>query len=40
LWGSIHPDNVSSMHNALRVGRRPVGAYVWVTPPGLPGMPA
>jgi L-amino acid N-acyltransferase YncA len=40
LWGSIHPDNVSSMRNALRVGRRPVGAYAWVTPPGLPGMPA
>jgi GNAT superfamily N-acetyltransferase len=39
LWGSIHPDNVSSMRNALRVGRRPVGAYAWVTPPGLPGMP-
>jgi L-amino acid N-acyltransferase YncA len=40
LWGSIHPDNVSSMRNARRVGRRPVGAYVWVTPPGLPGMSA
>jgi L-amino acid N-acyltransferase YncA len=40
VWGSIHPDNVASMRNALRVGRRPVGAYVWVTPPGLPGMPA
>jgi L-amino acid N-acyltransferase YncA len=40
LWGSIHPDNVSSMRNAFRVGRRPVGAYVWVTPPGLPGMAA
>jgi L-amino acid N-acyltransferase YncA len=39
LWGSIHPDNVSSLRNALRVGRRPVGAYAWVTPPGLPGMP-
>jgi L-amino acid N-acyltransferase YncA len=40
VWGSIHPDNVSSMRNALRVGRRPVGAYAWVTPPGLSGMPA
>jgi GNAT superfamily N-acetyltransferase len=39
VWGMIHPDNVASMRNALRVGRRPVGAYAWVTPPGLPGMP-
>jgi GNAT superfamily N-acetyltransferase len=38
LWGSIHPDNVSSLRNAFRVGRRTVGAHAWVTPPGLPGM--
>ncbi len=39
LWGTIHPDNVASMRNALRVGREYVGAYGWVTPPGLSGMP-
>jgi L-amino acid N-acyltransferase YncA len=39
LWGSIHPDNLSSLRNALRVGRQCVGAHAWVTPPGLPGMP-
>ena len=39
LWGTIHPDNRPSLRNALSVGRRIVGGYVWVTPPGLPGMP-
>jgi L-amino acid N-acyltransferase YncA len=39
LWGTIHPNNVASIRNALRVGRQFVGAYAWVTPPGLTGMP-
>jgi L-amino acid N-acyltransferase YncA len=39
LWGTIHPDNAASIRNARRVGREYVGAYAWVTPPGLPGMP-
>jgi L-amino acid N-acyltransferase YncA len=39
LWGTIHPDNQPSLRNALSVGRRVVGGYVWVTPSGLPGMP-
>jgi L-amino acid N-acyltransferase YncA len=38
LWGTIHPDNVASIRNARRVGREHVGAYAWVTPPGLSGM--
>jgi L-amino acid N-acyltransferase YncA len=40
LWGTIHPDNVASLRNALRIGRQKTGGFVWVTPPGLPGMPA
>lgn len=40
LWGTIHPDNTASLRNALSIGRQKVGGYVWVTPPGLPGMPA
>jgi hypothetical protein len=39
LWGTIHPDNAASLRNALRMGRQKVGAFVWVAPPGLPGMP-
>jgi hypothetical protein len=35
----LHPDNQRSLRNALSVGRRVVGGYVWVTPSGLPGMP-
>jgi hypothetical protein len=38
LWGTIHPENVPSLRNALSVGRVVVGGYVWVTPSGLPGM--
>jgi L-amino acid N-acyltransferase YncA len=38
LWGTIHPDNAASLRNALRIGRRKAGGFVWVTPPGLPGM--
>jgi L-amino acid N-acyltransferase YncA len=38
LWGTIHPDNTASLRNALGIGRQKVGGYVWVTPPGLPGM--
>jgi GNAT superfamily N-acetyltransferase len=39
LWGTIHPDNAASLRNALRIGRQKVGGFVWVTPPGLAGMP-
>jgi L-amino acid N-acyltransferase YncA len=39
LWGTVHPDNLPSLRNALSVGRVVVGGYVWVTPAGLPGMP-
>lgn len=39
LWGTIDPENVASLRNALSVGRQPVGGYVWVTPSGLAGMP-
>jgi L-amino acid N-acyltransferase YncA len=38
LWGTIHPDNTASLRNALGIGRRKIGGFVWVTPPGLPGM--
>jgi len=38
LWGTIHPANAASLRNALSIGRRKVGGFVWVTPPGLPGM--
>lgn len=38
LWGSIHPANEPSLRNALSLGRRIVGAYVWLTPTGLPGL--
>jgi L-amino acid N-acyltransferase YncA len=38
LWGTIHPENVPSLRNALSVGRVIVGGYVWVTPIALPGM--
>jgi hypothetical protein len=38
LWGTIHPANAPSLHNALSIGRTLVGGYVWVTPAGLPGM--
>jgi len=37
LWGTIHPDNTPSLHNALRVGRETVGAHLWLTPAGWPG---
>lgn len=40
LWGTIHPANAPSLRNALSIGRSLVGGYVWVTPAGLPGMPA
>lgn len=40
LWGTIHPDNAASLRNALRIGRQKAGGFAWVTPPGLPGMPA
>lgn len=40
LWGTIHPANAPSLHNALSIGRTLVGGYVWVTPVELPGMPA
>jgi hypothetical protein len=40
LWGTIHPDNAASLRNALRIGRQKAGGFVWVTPPGLPGMVA
>jgi len=39
LWGTIHPDNAPSLGNAMSIGRRLVGGYVWVTPVDLPGMP-
>jgi L-amino acid N-acyltransferase YncA len=39
LWGSIHPENLASLRQALSLGREIVGGYVWVTPRGLPGMP-
>ena len=39
LWGTIHPDNAASLRNAQRIGRQKVGGFVWVTPPGLAGMP-
>jgi L-amino acid N-acyltransferase YncA len=39
LWGTIHPDNTASLRNSMTVGREIVGAYVWITPAGLPGMP-
>ncbi|MFL6055888.1 MAG: GNAT family N-acetyltransferase [Actinoallomurus sp.] len=39
LWGTIHPDNAASLRNATSIGRRTVGGFVWVTPPGLAGMP-
>jgi L-amino acid N-acyltransferase YncA len=38
LWGTIHPENLPSLRNALSVGRVIVGGYVWVTPIVLPGM--
>jgi L-amino acid N-acyltransferase YncA len=38
LWGTIHPENVPSLRNALSVGRVVVGGYVWITPVALPGM--
>jgi L-amino acid N-acyltransferase YncA len=38
LWGTIHPENVPSLRNALSLGRVVVGGYVWVTPAALPGM--
>ena len=38
LWGTIHAANSPSLHNALSVGRQVVGAKVWITPYGLPGM--
>lgn len=38
LWGTIHPENVPSLRNALSVGRVIVGGYVWVTPIALAGM--
>jgi len=38
LWGTIHADNTPSLRNATSVGREIVGGYVWLTPPGLPGM--
>jgi hypothetical protein len=40
LWGTIHPDNTPSLRNSLSVGREVVGGLAWVTPAGLPGMPA
>jgi L-amino acid N-acyltransferase YncA len=40
LWGTIHAANAPSLRNALSIGRSLVGGYVWVTPAGLPGMPA
>jgi GNAT superfamily N-acetyltransferase len=40
LWGTIHPDNAASLRNSLGFGRRKVGGFLWVTPPGLPGMAA
>ncbi len=39
LWGTIHPDNLSSLRQAQSLGREIVGGYVWVTPHDLPGMP-
>jgi L-amino acid N-acyltransferase YncA len=42
LWGTIHPDNLPSLRQALSLGREIVGGYVWVTPvdhPGMPGLP-
>jgi L-amino acid N-acyltransferase YncA len=39
LWGTIHPDNTASLRNSMTVGREIVGAYVWITPASLPGMP-
>ena len=39
LWGSIHPENLASLRQALSLGREIVGGYVWVTPRGLLGMP-
>lgn len=38
LWGSIHPDNQPSLRNAQSLGRKVVGAYLWLTPTGLPGL--
>lgn len=38
LWGTIHADNVPSLRNARSVGRDIVGGYVWLTPPGWPGV--
>lgn len=40
LWGTIDAENQASLHNAQAAGRAVVGGYVWVTPLGLPGMPA
>ena len=40
LWGTIDSRNQASLHNAQAAGRVVVGGYVWVTPLGLPGMPA
>ncbi|WP_166999055.1 GNAT family N-acetyltransferase [Paramicrobacterium fandaimingii] len=39
LWGHIHPDNQASLRNALAAGREIVGAQLWLTPEGYPGMP-
>ena len=39
LWGTIDPNNLPSLRNALSVGRVHVGGYTWITPAGLPGMP-
>lgn len=38
LWGTIHPDNKPSLRNALSVGRKSVGGYVWLMPEGMLGM--
>jgi L-amino acid N-acyltransferase YncA len=38
LWGTIHPQNMPSLHNARSIGREPVGGYAWITPAALPGM--
>ncbi len=40
LWGSIDPSNLPSLRNAVSIGRGLVAGDVWVTPYGLPGMPA
>lgn len=38
LWGTIHPQNATSLRNARSIGREVVAAYTWITPAGAPAV--